>query len=99
MSRRTGGRRARLAQRGVPLEKAARPVQAGEKGGQFKPLSDTDLDAITGNVFKILAEVGFADATPHCIETCTGVGAILGDDGRLRMPEQVVEAALQMAQK
>jgi len=99
MARRSGGRRARLAQRGAPLEGAARPVHAGESGGQFKPLADDDLAAITQNVFRILAEVGFADATPHCIETCTGVGAVLGNDSRLRMPEQVVETALQQAEK
>jgi trimethylamine--corrinoid protein Co-methyltransferase len=88
-----------LAQRSAPLEGAARPVRAGEAGGQFKPLGDNDLAAITENIFRLLAEVGFADATPHCIETCTAVGAVLGNDGRLRMPEQVVEAALQQAEK
>ena len=99
MARRSGGRRARLARRSAPPEDTARPVRAGESGGQFKPLDNKDLAAITGNIFRILAEVGFADATPHCIETCTGVGAVLGNDGRLRMPEQVVEAALHQAEK
>ena len=99
MARRSGGRRARIALRSTTIEDALRPVQAGETGGQFKPLHDKDLEAISTNVFRILAEVGFADATPHCIETCTGAGAVLGNDGRLRMPEQVVETAIQRAEK
>jgi trimethylamine--corrinoid protein Co-methyltransferase len=88
-----------MARHSAPLEDALRPVRAGETGGQFKPLADNDLVAITGNIFKILAEIGFADATSHCIETCTRAGAELGSDGRLRIPGQVVENALQQAEK
>lgn len=97
MVRRSGGRRARMTQRNTPLADAVKPVRAGESGGQFKPLASEDIAAISRNIFRILAEVGFADATPHCIETCTGMGAILGNDGRLRMPKEVVETALQQA--
>ena len=75
-----------------------KPVHPGEVGGRYKPLSDTDVADVDANIFRILAEVGFNDATPHCIETCTSVGAELGDDGRLRMPRPVVEQALQQAE-
>jgi len=60
MARRSGGRRARLARRSAPPEDTARPVRAGESGGQFKPLDNNDLAAITGNIFRILAEVAGA---------------------------------------
>ena len=44
---------------------------------------------------KILDEVGFADATPHCIETCVAIGANYSEeDGRLRFPKSVVEEAM-----
>lgn len=99
MVRRTGGRRGRLERRGIGLPGTARPVGVSETGGQFKPLGNGDVAAISENVFRILTEIGFADATPHCIEACTGVGAILGNDGRLRMPKQLVEMALQQADK
>ncbi|MDE0224922.1 MAG: trimethylamine methyltransferase family protein, partial [Gammaproteobacteria bacterium] len=99
MARRSGGRRARKAQRAAPLAEAAKPVRPGHTGGQFQPLSATGVEAIVENAFRILDQVGFADATPHCIETCTAVGAVLGDDGRLRMPRSLVERTLQLARR
>ncbi len=99
MARRSGGRAARQALRSAPLAEHIKPVHPGELGGQYRPLSDGDMEAIDANIYRILEEVGFADATPHCIETCTAVGAILGDDGRLRMPRAVVEKALGLAQR
>ena len=99
MARRSGGRRARQALRSAPLADEVKPVHPGEVGGRYKPLSDSDVAEIDANVFRILEEVGFNDATPHCIETCTAVGAELCDDGRLRMSRPVVEQALQQAER
>ena len=99
MARRSGGRQARKAQRSAPLADAIKPVRPGESGGRFKPFSQADAAAVTENVFRILEEVGFADATPHCIETCTAAGAVLGDDGRLRMPRPLVEKTMGQARR
>ncbi len=99
MARRSGGRRARKAERAAPLAEAVKPVRPGQTGGQFQPLSAAGVAAIADNAFGILDRVGFADATPHCIETCTAVGAVLGDDGRLRMPRSLVERTLQQARR
>lgn len=99
MAQRSGGRRARHALRSAPLAEDIKPVNPGELGGQYKPLSDSNIAAIDANIFRILEEVGFNDATPHCIETCTAVGAVLGNDGRLRMPRHVVEKALTQAER
>jgi trimethylamine--corrinoid protein Co-methyltransferase len=99
MARRSGGRRARLAERSAPLAESVKPVHPGESGGQYKPLSEQGITAITENIFSLLEEVGFGDATPHCIETCTAMGAIMGNDGRLRMPRAIVETAVQQAEK
>ncbi|MCY4425912.1 MAG: trimethylamine methyltransferase family protein [Halieaceae bacterium] len=99
MARRSGGRQARKEQRSRPLSEAIKPVRPGETGGQYKPLTEADTAAVNDNVFRILAEVGFSDATPHCIEACTGAGAVLGNDGRLRMPRAVVEDALHKARR
>jgi len=99
MAQRSGGRNARLAQRAAPLAPELKPVRPGETGGQFEPLKNEGVAAIRENIFRILAEVGFGDATPHCIEVCTGAGAILGDDGRLRMPREAVERAISLAEK
>ena len=68
MARRAGGRQARHAQRSAPLEETMKPVRPGERGGRYHPFSDRDLEAIVANIYRILEEVGFKDATPHCIE-------------------------------
>jgi len=98
MARRSGGRAARKALRSAPLAEETKPVHPGESGGAYKPLTDSGIAAIRDNIFRILEEVGFADATPHCIDTCVAAGAIMGDDGRLRMPREIVENALAQAE-
>ena len=65
----------------------------------INPFPATDVDAVVATIFRILEEVGFKDATPHCIEACTAIGAELGDDGRLRMPRAVVEDVLSKARR
>ena len=96
--RKSGGREARIALRSTPLTEEEKPVKPGEIGGRYKPLSDKQVQAIEVNVYRILEEIGFADATPHCIETCVAFGAVMGDDGRLRMPKEVVKKAMDLAQ-
>ena len=76
-----------------------KPVRPGERGGRYHPFTDQDLEAIVENIYRILEEVGFKDTTPHCIETCEAVGAVMGDDGRLRMPRAVVDTALKHAKR
>lgn len=95
MGRRSGGRQAKIALRKAALAEDLKPVRAGIPGGQYRPLSDTDMGAINATVFKILEEIGFADATEHCIEACTAIGAVYGEDGRLRFPRAVVEDAME----
>ena len=95
MGRRTNSRAAKIAMRKAALADDLKPVHAGMEGGQYRPLTDTDISAINNTVFKILEEVGFADATPHCIELCVSIGAKYSeDDGRLRFPKAVVEDAM-----
>jgi trimethylamine--corrinoid protein Co-methyltransferase len=80
--------------RSAPLAPELKPVQAGESAGQYRPLGDEDVAAVAENSFRILEEVGFSQATPHCIEACAAYGARMGDDGRLRMPREVVRKAI-----
>ncbi|MDP6969006.1 MAG: trimethylamine methyltransferase family protein [Gammaproteobacteria bacterium] len=99
MARRSGGRSARLAERQAPLAEEIKPVRAGEVGGSYTPLKPDDMAAIADNAYRILAEIGFARATPHCITACVAAGAELGEDGRLRMPRELVERTIQTAQR
>ncbi len=95
MARRSGAREAKIALRKAALADDLKPVRAGIPGGQYRPLTDTDIGLINDTVFKILGEVGFADATEDCIKTCTAIGAVYGEDGRLRFPRAVVEDTLE----
>jgi trimethylamine--corrinoid protein Co-methyltransferase len=99
MAKRLGGREARKALRSAPLAEDIKPVHPGELGGAYKPLSEDGILEVEANIYRILSEVGFNEATPHCIEACTSVGAVLGDDGRLRFPREVIEATLEKADR
>ena len=99
MARRPSARQAKLKERKAVLAEELKPVRAGLSGGQFKPLTDEDADSIIETAYKILEEVGFADATDHCIEMCLAVGAECGDDGRLRFPRQVIFETLGKCQR
>ena len=77
MARRSGGRKSKVAIRSAPLSEEEKPVHPGESGGQYKPLSNEDVSAVVENSFRILEEIGFSQATPHCIKTCTAFGAVM----------------------
>jgi trimethylamine--corrinoid protein Co-methyltransferase len=99
MSRRSGGHKAKVNARSSPLAEAIKPVHPGEAGGQYKPLNNEDVRAVLENSFRILEEVGFSQATPHCAKACTDYGAEIGDDGRLRMPREVVKKAIESSNR
>ena len=99
MSRRAGGRKSRVAIRTAPLAEELKPVHPGELGGQYKPLDDEGIIRVIETSYRILSEIGFAQATPHCIEVCTAFGAEMGDDGRMRMSREVVDKALSMCNR
>jgi trimethylamine--corrinoid protein Co-methyltransferase len=94
MARRSNAREAKIALRRAALAEDLKPVHPGESGGQYKPLTPADIEQIETTVYRILEEVGFADANEHCIETCLTVGATYGEDRRLRFPRAVVDDTL-----
>lgn len=93
-SRRGGGRAARVAARAAALPDALRPIRAGMEGGTLKVLSDAQVAQIHEAALQALETIGLADAPQSGIDLMVSVGAVLGDDGRLRFPRQVVEDAL-----
>jgi trimethylamine--corrinoid protein Co-methyltransferase len=96
-SRRSGGREARRAMRAAPLADDVRPVRAGLEGGRYKALAQNDLERIHEAVLTLLETVGFANAIPSCIEALTGVGALHGEDGRIRFPRGLVLSTIKNA--
>ncbi|MFK7943213.1 MAG: trimethylamine methyltransferase family protein, partial [Paracoccaceae bacterium] len=96
-SRRAGGRSARQALRSAPLAEDIRPVRAGMTGGTYRPLTDADVLRIHHAALDACEQIGFADAPQSGIDVLTGAGAILGDDGRIRIPRAMVEDMLAVA--
>ncbi|MEM7545268.1 MAG: trimethylamine methyltransferase family protein [Pseudomonadota bacterium] len=96
-SRRSGGRAARQALRAAPLADDVRPVRAGLEGGLYNPLSEAEVQRIHRAAIEACETIGFADAPPSGIAALTGAGAILGDDGRIRIPAALIEDSLAMA--
>ncbi|MFV2052819.1 trimethylamine methyltransferase family protein [Aliiroseovarius sp. YM-037] len=97
--RRSGGRAARRAMRAAPLTDDIRPIRPGMEGGTYQPLTGAQVARIHAAALEALEQIGLADAPPSGVEILTAVGAILGDDGRLRFPRALVEDMLAKAAK
>ncbi|MEM7717725.1 MAG: trimethylamine methyltransferase family protein [Pseudomonadota bacterium] len=97
MSRRSGGRAARVALRAAPLAEDIRPIRPGLKGGWYRPLEDAAVLRIHEAALEALETIGLSQAPPSGIEAMVSAGAIQGDDGRLRYPRSLVEDMLAKA--
>ncbi|MEE9313642.1 MAG: trimethylamine methyltransferase family protein [Rhizobiaceae bacterium] len=98
-SRRSGGRAARRNMRAAPLAEEIRPVRAGMEGTSYKPLSDEDVLKVNEAVLDVLENIGLSQATDGCIAACERLGAIMGDDGRLRFPRATVLETIKNANR
>ncbi|MBM2291176.1 trimethylamine methyltransferase family protein [Sulfitobacter pseudonitzschiae] len=96
---RSGGRAARRAARAAPLADHLRPIRPGMPGGQYKPLTETDVLRIHGAALEALERIGLADAPPSGVAYLTAAGAIQGDDGRIRFPRALVEDTIARANR
>ena len=94
-SRRAGGRDARRSLRAAPLSEELRPVRPGLEGGSYKPLNDAALAAVVATVYQILEEIGLSQAPESGIDYMRSVGAVLGEDNRLRFSRRVVDETLE----
>ena len=93
-NRRSGGRSARKLKRAAPLPDNIKPIGPGMIGGTYKPLSQSDISAIEQTIFQLLNEVGLSQAPDTGISAMLNYGAFLGDDQRLKFPEDVVRKAI-----
>ncbi len=76
ISRRRGGREARKALRARPIPREEAAVRPGMEGGQYKPLSQRDMERIHETALELLETVGLAQAIPSCIEVLTAKGCL-----------------------
>ena len=98
-SRRSGGRNARMAARAAALPENVRPIRPGMTGGNYKPLTDEGMRRINEAALDALETIGLADAPQSGIDAMVAVGAIYGDDGRLRFPRSLVEDMLALTKR
>ena len=98
-SRRGGGRAARKQLRAAPLSEELRPVRPGLVGGTYKPLDAAAISAIEDAIYQILEEIGLSQAPETGVEYMRSVGAIYGDDGRVRFPRKVIDETLEKASR
>ena len=96
-ARRAGGRQDRLAAR------AAKPVidpcPPGQSGGQYKPLSNQDLDQIFETSVRLLEELGMGDVPDRLGRDLISAGAIELPNGRVSLPRHLVRQCLDVAAK
>ncbi|PTX54199.1 trimethylamine--corrinoid protein Co-methyltransferase [Litoreibacter ponti] len=94
-SRRRSGRQDKLAQRSAP---PANPCPPGQIGGQYLPLTPSELRAIYDTALRLLAELGLGEVPARLAEDLTRVGAQM-QGGRAYFPNALVEDAIDKAAK
>lgn len=95
--KRAGGRAARKALRAAKPPISEAPVRPGLEGGQYLPLTDSEILRIHNSALDVLEQIGLINAIPSCIEMFTKAGASISEEGRLVIPRSMVEDALAVA--
>ncbi|HRA92968.1 MAG TPA: trimethylamine methyltransferase family protein [Aestuariivirga sp.] len=94
LSKRRGGREARRALRSREIPRAEAAVRPGMEGGQYKPLTQRDMERIHQAALTLLETVGFGQAIPSCVDAMTARGCTMTDKGRLLIPRALTEDVL-----
>ena len=94
---RRSGRQHRLAQRAAPPK--VNPATAGQIGGQYRPLSETDLKDIYQTALRLLSDLGMGEVPDRLRDDLVAAGAIATDNGRVSFPNALVEDAIAMSAK
>jgi trimethylamine--corrinoid protein Co-methyltransferase len=87
--RRGGSREAMLARRSKPP--VVNPAPAGPSGGQYRPLTEAQVEQIYDTSIRMLAELGMGDSPPALTEQALKCGATINDLGRLCFSQDMVE--------
>ena len=88
-AKRSGGANARRRRRAAGVSGTA--VKPGMPGGQYRPLSDTDIQRIYDTALDILENIGIGDPIPEILRYALPGGCILDEDQRLKFPRGLVE--------
>ena len=94
---RMGGRRARQSLRAAPpIINAAPPAQ---KGGQYKPLKESEIQAIYHSALRILDELGMGEVPEKLADIFLNQGAKRSEHNRITFPPEYVKRIIEMAAK
>ena len=89
--RRSGGRRDRIRQREAgPVN----PCPPGQRGGQYRPLAQSDIEAIYETALKLLSDLGMGEVPDRLTRDLLASGATDDGAGRLCFPRALVEDAI-----
>ena len=91
------GRKARLKAAAAPPK--VNPAPAGARGGYYKPLSEGELQQIYATALRLLAELGMGDVPPRLWDDLMGAGATDLGQGRIGLPQDLVERCISTAAK
>ena len=91
------GRRARLAQRAAPPAINAAPP--GQIGGSYKPLGRDDLRDTYQTALRLLAELGMGEVPERLTRDLRSAGARDLGNGRIGLPQEMVERCIALAAK
>ncbi|MEM7118754.1 MAG: trimethylamine methyltransferase family protein [Chloroflexota bacterium] len=69
---------------------AVLPPTRGLAGGRYAPLSQSDLAQIDAAVREVLSDIGFAEAPLIVVEAIVANGGKVGENGRLTLPESLL---------
>ncbi len=94
--RASGGRSARHAKRAAPPP--VNPAPPGAVGGQYKPLSQADVQSVYDTACRLLSDLGIGDVPPRLAALYAARGVAL-DQGRIKIPKTLVEEAIAAAPK
>jgi len=75
------------------------PCPPGQLGGQYRPLSDQDVEAIYQTALRILGELGMGESPDILTEQAVSKGAFVNGEGRLCFPAAMVEDVIANACK
>ncbi len=97
-SRRGRARASRLAERkhGAGSEPTT-AIWPGISGGQYRPFEQREIEQIHQTVVQILETIGLLGASKNCIDTIVKAGGRVARDGRLQIPEPLLDKTMQDA--
>ncbi len=93
----SSSRQAMLARRSKPP--VINPAPPGPVGGQYRPLTDTQIKQIYDTALRMLAELGMGDSPPKLTEQALKCGATINELNRLCFSRGMVEDIIDEACK